>query len=47
MLDASDVKDESLRQKFRLDIIKALPSASIDWSTVNWVQMWPFQTCRR
>lgn len=47
MLDVSDVKHESLRQKFRLDIIKTLPPASIDWNTVNWVQIWPFQTCRR
>lgn len=46
MLAAGDVRDESLRQKFRLDVIKALPSKSIDWETVDWVQVWPFQTAR-
>lgn len=46
MLAASDVKDESLRRKFRLDVLKTLPSKSIDWETVDWVQVWPFQTAR-
>jgi hypothetical protein len=46
MIAASEVKDDSLRQKFRLDVIKTVPSQSIDWDTVNWVQMWPFQTAR-
>lgn len=47
MIAASEDKNDGLRQKFRLDVIKTVPSQSIDWDTVDWVQMWPFQTTRQ
>ena len=47
MLATSDVKNDSVRQMFRLDVIKAVPSQSIDWNTVDWVQIWPFKTVRQ
>ncbi len=46
MLATSEVRNDSARQKCRLDVIKAVPAHSIDWDTVNWVQMRPFQTIR-
>ena len=47
MLATSEVKNDSVRQKLRLDVIKAVPSQSIDWNTVDWVQIWPFKTVRQ
>jgi hypothetical protein len=47
MMATSEIKSDDLRQKFRLDVIKTVPSKSIDWDTVDWVQMWPFQTTRQ
>lgn len=47
MLATSEVENYSMRQKCRLDIIKTVPPKSIDWDTVDWVQMWPFQTVRQ
>jgi len=47
MIATSEDKNDGLRQKFRLDVIKTVPSQSIDWDTVDWVQMWPFQTTRQ
>lgn len=46
MLATSDVSDDSARQKFRFQIMNAVPAHSIDWDTVNWVEAWPFQTQR-
>lgn len=47
MLSAHDIDaDDTMRQKYRLHIIKALSADAIDWNTVNWVQVWPFQTTR-
>ena len=46
MLAMNDVSDGSARQKFRFQIMNAVPAQSIDWDTVDWVQMWPFQTQR-
>jgi hypothetical protein len=46
MLSAQNVDDDTLRQKYRLHIIKTLPADAIDWKTVDWVQVWPFQTTR-
>ena len=46
MLSAHNVDDDTMRQKYRLHIIKALPADAIDWETVDWVQVWPFQTTR-
>ena len=34
------------RQDVRRDVMKTLPPDSIDWETVDWVQVWPFQTGR-
>ena len=46
MLSAHNVDDDTMRQKYRLHIIKTLPADAIDWGTVDWVQVWPFQTTR-
>ena len=47
MLSASDTKkDLHDEQQCRRDLIKKLPSESIDWDTVNWVRLWPFETRR-
>lgn len=46
MLAAGKVRNDGSRQQCRLDLIKALPVASIDWETVDWVQACPFQTAR-
>ena len=46
MLSAHNVDDQATRQTYRLHILKALPANAIDWGTVNWVQVWPFQTTR-
>jgi hypothetical protein len=46
MLSAQNVDDDTMRQKYRLHIIKTLPADAIDWETVDWVQVWPFQTTR-
>ena len=46
MLSAQNVDDDTMRQKYRLHIIKTLPADAIDWKTVDWVQVWPFQTTR-
>lgn len=47
MLSAHDIDaDDTMRQKYRLHIIKALPADAIDWNTVDWVQVWPFLTTR-
>lgn len=46
MLTAKKVSNDSLRQQCRLDLIRALPIASIDWETVDWVQAYPFKTAR-
>ena len=47
MLSAHDIDaDDKMRQKYRLHIITALPADAIDWNTVDWVQVWPFQTAR-
>lgn len=46
MLSAHKIDDDTMRQKYRLDIIKALPAEAIDWNTVDWVQACPFQTTR-
>lgn len=46
ILARHEIKNESLRQKARIEVIKRLPSESIDWDTVNWVQLCPFQTAR-
>ena len=47
MLATREVRNDSVSQEIRLDVIRALPTESIDWDTVNWVQTWPFQTIRR
>lgn len=47
MLATKDIKNDTARQKCRFEIIRAVPPQSIDWDTVDWVQMWPFQTVRR
>ena len=46
MLATNDVSDDSARQKFRFQIMNAVPAQSIDWDTVNWVETQPFQTQR-
>jgi hypothetical protein len=46
MLSADNIYDDTMRQKHRLNIIKTLPEDAIDWKTVDWVQVWPFQTTR-
>ena len=47
MLSAHDIDaDDTMRQKYRLHIMKAVPADAIDWETVDWVQAWPFQTTR-
>jgi hypothetical protein len=46
MLVANDVESDEMRQHFRLHLIKNLPSASIDWGTIDWVQGLPFKTIR-
>lgn len=46
MLSAHNIDGDTMRQKYRLDIIKALPAEAIDWNTVDWVQACPFQTMR-
>ncbi len=40
-----DVSDRQ-RQKVRLDVMKTLPSESIDWDTVDWVAAYPFRSAR-
>ena len=46
MLSAGKAGKDRLPQQIRLDIMKALPSDAIDWETVDWAQVWPFQTVR-
>ncbi len=46
LLDPRAVKDDHRRQECRLQLINNVPSYSIDWDTVNWVDMCPFQTAR-
>jgi hypothetical protein len=46
MLSADNINDDTMRQKHRLHILKALPADAIDWETVDWVRVWPFQTTR-
>ena len=46
MLSAHNVDDDTMRQTYRLHIIKVVPADAIDWETVDWVQIWPFQTNR-
>lgn len=33
-------------QQCRRELIEKLPPETIDWSTVNWVALWPFTTRR-
>lgn len=47
MISTHTVDNEAARQKCRLEIIKALPSESIDWDSVNWVQICPFKSKRQ
>ena len=47
MLSAHNIDDDDrMRQSYRLHIIKTLPEDAIDWETVDWVKLWPFQTTR-
>ena len=46
MLTTSPVKNETMRDQFRIAVINALPADQIDWESINWVQMCPFRTVR-
>ncbi len=43
---ADSTNNDATRQKCRLDIINTVPSESIDWETVDWVELCRFQTTR-
>lgn len=46
IMSAREVDSDRLRQEIRANVLKSLPSNSIDWNTVDWVQACPFQTVR-
>ena len=46
MLTTSPVKNETMRDQFRIAVINALPADQIDWESINWVQLCPFRTVR-
>ena len=37
MLTTSAAKNETMRNQFRIAVIKALPADQIDWKSINWV----------
>ncbi len=46
MVAAKDGDSAEVRQQCRFELINTLPSESIDWGTINWVQFVPFKTNR-
>ena len=46
MLTASAERSEGLRQQFRRKVLETLPPGSIDWDSVDWVQLDPFKSSR-
>jgi len=47
MLFTSSVKNETIRDQFRVAVMNALPADQIDWDSINWVQLCPFRSVRR
>ena len=48
MLSADDTKkDLHYEQQCRREVMRKVPSESIDWDSVNWVRFWPFETRRQ
>jgi hypothetical protein len=48
MLSASDTKkDLQYEQQCRRQVMRKVPPESIDWDSVNWVRLWPFETRRQ
>jgi len=47
MMSADDAKkDLQYEQQCRREVMQKLPTESIDWDSVNWVRVWPFETRR-